>query len=67
MEFITCLEKELGKKAVKVFKEMQKGDVKDTLADNSKIISWVGDFPETSLSNGIQKFIKWYKSFYKIE
>ena len=67
MEFITCLEKELGKKAIKVFKEMQRGDVKDTLADNSKIISWVGDFPETSLSNGIQKFIKWYRSFYKID
>ena len=67
MEFITCLEKELGKKAIKVFKEMQKGDVKDTLADNSKIISWVGDFPETSLSTGIQKFINWYNCYYKID
>ena len=59
-----CLEKELGKEAHKEFEEMQQGDVRDTLADNSKIISWIGDFEETSLSSGIKIFVKWYKSFY---
>ena len=67
MEFIECLEKELDKKAIKVFKEMQKGDVRDTLADNSKIISWLGDLHETSLSLGIKNFIDWYKNFYNVD
>tara|TARA_B100000242_G_scaffold209373_1_gene152106 strand:- start:611 stop:1630 length:1020 start_codon:yes stop_codon:yes gene_type:complete len=64
MKFVECLEKELGKEAHKEFEEMQQGDVRDTLADNSKIISWIGDFEETSLSSGIKIFVKWYKSFY---
>ncbi len=64
MKFIECLEKELGKEAHKEFVEMQQGDVKDTLADNSKITSWIGDFEETTLSSGIKIFVEWYKSFY---
>ncbi|RPG57642.1 MAG: NAD-dependent epimerase/dehydratase family protein [Flavobacteriales bacterium TMED235] len=64
MEFIEYLEKELGKEAYKEFEEMQQGDVKDTLADNAKIISWIGDFEETSLSSGIKNFVEWYRSFY---
>ena len=47
------------------FEEMQDGDVKDTLADNSKIINWIGNIKETSLTTGVKKFVNWYKSFYK--
>ena len=59
------MEKELGKNAIKEFKEMQDGDVKDTLSDNSKIINWIGNIKETSLTTGVKKFVNWYKSFYK--
>ncbi|WP_032520294.1 NAD-dependent epimerase/dehydratase family protein [Prochlorococcus marinus] len=65
MDFILSLEKELNKKAIKEFAEMQQGDVKDTSADNSKIINWLGDIQETPLDIGVKKFVKWYKSFYK--
>ncbi|MEO6695314.1 MAG: NAD-dependent epimerase/dehydratase family protein, partial [Ignavibacteria bacterium] len=37
LTFIEILEKHLGKKAVKVFKEMQPGDVKITYADSSEL------------------------------
>ncbi len=63
-DFISTMEKELGKNAIREFEEMQDGDVKDTVADNSKIINWIGDFKETSLTTGIKKFVNWYKSFY---
>ena len=64
MDFISCLEKELGKKAIKEFKDMIYGDIKDTLSDNSNVISWVGSFNETSLLKGVRMFINWYKNFY---
>ncbi len=64
MEFIATMEKELGKKAIRKYQEMQDVDVKDTVADNSKIINWIGDIEETSLADGVKKFVNWYKSFY---
>ena len=64
MDFISTMEKELGKNSIREFAEMQDGDVKDTVADNSKIMNWIGDIKETSLSTGVKKFVTWYKSFY---
>ena len=63
-EFIGFLEKELGKKAIKLYKEMQLGDVKETLSDSSLVNSWLGNLSETPLSKGISEFIKWYVDFY---
>ena len=40
--FIETLEKALGKKAVKIFKEMQPGDVKKTFADSSELAAYTG-------------------------
>ncbi len=64
MDFISIMEKELGKIAIREFTEMQDGDVKDTVADNTKIMHWIGNIKETSLSTGVKKFVNWYKSFY---
>ena len=63
-EFIECLEKELGKKAIKIYKGMQPGDVKETLSDNSLINSWLDNISDTSLAKGISEFVKWYLDFY---
>ena len=66
MEFINLLEIELKKKATKNFKEMQPGDVKSTYADISLIKELINFNPNTSLKDGLKKFIIWYKSFYEI-
>tara|TARA_A100000171_G_C2124307_1_gene142609 strand:- start:557 stop:1612 length:1056 start_codon:yes stop_codon:yes gene_type:complete len=66
MDFVTTIEKVLGKKAEKQFMPMQPGDVFATYAD---VQSLMGDFdykPETSLENGVGEFIEWYKKFYNI-
>ena len=65
LDFIDCLEKELGLKAIKDFQSMQKGDVINTLSDNTKLENWIGNYPKTSLNKGIKKFINWYKDYYK--
>ena len=65
MDFIETIEKELGQKAIKNFLQMQSGDVKDTLTDTSLLENWIDYRPLKTVENGINKFIHWYKSFYK--
>ena len=49
MDFIITLEEELGIKAIKQFEKMQAGDVEFTFSDSSKIHSWIGFRPNTSI------------------
>jgi len=65
MKFIETIEEKLNKKAVKIFMPMQDGDVKSTFADTSDLINDFKYKPDTHLSEGINKFITWYKKFYR--
>jgi len=65
IEFIEKIEKAVGKKAYKSFLPMQKGDVKSTLADTTLLENWVNFKPHTKLELGLEKFVTWYKEFYK--
>jgi UDP-glucuronate 4-epimerase len=62
--FISLLEKQLGKEAIKVFKEMQPGDVKKTYADSSELAKFINYKPETPIEEGLKKFIEWFKEYY---
>jgi UDP-glucuronate 4-epimerase len=64
LEFIKTLETAIGKVATKNFLPMQDGDVVSTYADVSDLINDFGYKPDTKLSDGIGKFVKWYKEFY---
>ena len=64
MEFIETIEEAIGKKAEKIFLPMQDGDVESTYADVSGLVDNFGYKPDTKLSDGIEKFINWYKNFY---
>ena len=44
---------------------MQAGDVPITYADTSELEKVFGFKPNTSLKDGLDKFSKWYKSFYR--
>jgi len=63
MDMISLLEKEVGKKAIINFKEMQLGDVKKTYADIAKSKKLLNYSPSVRLGKGIPQFIKWYKSY----
>ncbi len=65
MDFIGLLENAIGKTAQKEFLPMQAGDVKATFADTSALEAWVGFKPNTPLKVGVEKFVAWYKKFYK--
>ena len=66
MEYISAIEEAIGGKAKINFLPMQMGDVKSTSADTSALEEWVKFKPNTSIKEGILKFVDWYKIFYKI-
>ncbi len=62
--FIDLIEKSLGKKAIRQYCDLQPGDVKETFADIDDLYKAVGFAPRTSIEEGVEKFIQWYKSYY---
>lgn len=67
MDFITILEKCLGKEAVKEYYPMQPGDVYQTYADVTDLMNDFGFKPDTSLEEGLGKFAEWFKEYYQYE
>ena len=66
LDFIKQIEKELGKKGIRNYMPLQKGDVKQTLSDTNLLRKITGYNPKTEYKSGIKKFINWYKDYYKI-
>ena len=64
MKFIETIENALGKKAIKNMMNMQAGDVKVTSADTSELNQWVNFKPNTSIEEGVKRFVDWYKNYY---
>lgn len=64
-DFITTIEKALGKKAIRENAPMAPGDVYETCADISAARDVLGFEPKTTLDTGIPKFVEWYKGYYK--
>ena len=65
MDFISSIENELGKKAIKQYLPIQPGDVPNTESDTKSLEEWINFKPNTSVEEGISAFVKWYKKFYK--
>jgi UDP-glucuronate 4-epimerase len=66
LTYINVIEEALGKKAIKNMMPLQPGDVPATYADVDDLMRAVGFKPETSVKNGIAKFVEWYREYYKI-
>lgn len=66
MKFINILEEKIGKKAEKIYMDMQPGDVLRTYADVSDLQRDIGFKPSTSIEEGLGKFVEWYREYYKV-
>jgi UDP-glucuronate 4-epimerase len=64
MRFIELLEQNLGRTVEKRFLPMQPGDVPDTWADVSALRRDVGYAPNTSIEDGVARFVEWYRGYY---
>ena len=66
MDYIEALEKTLKKKARINFLPLQPGDVPDTYASMENLKKNFNYKPSTTVLDGVNKFVKWYKYYYKI-
>jgi UDP-glucuronate 4-epimerase len=66
MDFIAAIEKATGRKAIKNMLPMQPGDVLDTYADVGDLIRDTGFAPHTPIEAGMQKFVDWYRDYYRV-
>ncbi|MCL6216752.1 NAD-dependent epimerase [Zunongwangia pacifica] len=64
MAFVEAIENSLEKTAEKDFLPMQPGDVPRTSADVHEL-ELLGYKSTTEIKEGVQKFVEWYKKYYK--
>jgi UDP-glucuronate 4-epimerase len=63
LHFIEVLEACLGKKAEKNLLPIQPGDVPATYADVNDLVRDVGFTPSTTIEEGLESFVSWYKEY----
>jgi len=66
MDYIGAVEKAVGKEAIKEYLPMQPGDVPATYADVNDLVKDTGFKPSTSIEEGINNFVQWYKEYYQL-
>jgi len=64
MDFIEAIEEKLGKVAQKKMLPIQAGDVAATFADVADLVEDLDYKPETTVGEGIGRFIEWYKTYF---
>jgi len=67
LDFVETIERLYGKTAAKKMLPMQPGDVYQTYADTFLIKKDIGYSPETTLEEGLTRFMKWYKEYYAVK
>ncbi len=65
MDFVTAIEAECAREAVKNFLPMQPGDVPATWADAALLTSLTGYAPQTPFREGVARFVAWYRDYYQ--
>jgi UDP-glucuronate 4-epimerase len=64
LRYVEVLEDCLGRKAERIMKPLQLGDVPDTFADVRELIADVGYKPDTPVEVGVRNFVEWFKDYY---
>jgi UDP-glucuronate 4-epimerase len=63
-DFIDAIEQECGRKAIRNYMDMQKGDVPATWADATQLRELTGYAPATSFQDGVRAFVTWYRDYF---
>jgi UDP-glucuronate 4-epimerase len=66
VDYIAAIETAIGRKAIKELLPLQAGDVPDTYANVDDLVSEFQYRPATSVDQGIDRFIAWYRDYYKV-
>ena len=65
-DFIDTLERSLGREAVRDLQPIQPGDVPETYADIEASRRDLGFEPRIPISEGIPRFVEWYKEYHQL-
>jgi UDP-glucuronate 4-epimerase len=63
MVFITAIERALGRKANKLMRPMQQGDVVATYANPGLLKALTGFVPDTDVDKVVGRFVTWYRAW----
>ena len=66
IDYIDAIENALGKKAIKKLLPLQPGDVPDTYANVDDLVQQFNYKPATTVQDGIQRFVDWYRNYFKV-
>jgi len=66
MDYIDAIESALGMVADKRMLPIQPGDMHTTSADTSELAAWVDFAPATPVREGVARFVRWYREFYRV-
>ncbi len=64
--FIATLERLLGRRAKRDPQPMQPGDVPVTYASIDRLRALTGFAPRTPLAEGLARFVRWYREYYRV-
>ena len=66
MRYIEAVESSLGVKGKYNMMDIQPGDVPATHADTTALEEYISFKPQTSIEEGVSRFIDWYKEYYEL-
>jgi UDP-glucuronate 4-epimerase len=66
LDVVALLEQSIGKKAIRELTPMQPGDVPATYANVDDLMREVDFKPSTPITDGIARFIAWYKAYHRL-
>jgi len=64
--FLNKIEKSIGKRAKRNLVKLQLGDIYKTHGSIQKIYKKINFKPKTQISTGIERFVRWYRNYYRI-
>ena len=65
-DFVSAIEAECGREAIRNYLPMQTGDVPATWADATLLEGLTGYRPQTDVREGIRRFVAWYRKYYAV-
>jgi UDP-glucuronate 4-epimerase len=66
LDYISTLERCLGRAARKIMAPMQPGDIPDTKADTSDLEALLGFRPTAPIEVGVDRFVRWYREYFQV-
>lgn len=64
LDFVDVIEESLGKKSIRNYMEMQKGDVQGSWANADLLYNLTGFRPTIDHREGVARFVAWYREYY---